>query len=394
MDRVYNLMKKMRMNAVILTDGYNIHYLSGYSGHTGMALITMKHKRILTDSRYTEQVTIEAPEFECIDIKSDGYAKTINRLLCEEFFACVEGDKDLSTQSDNNVSSAPKEVENSCKTCANTVCTRNTIRVGFENEDISYKQFKTFLDVLDDRIGLMPIGDKINELRIIKSKEEIEKITMAEHIGDMAFSYVKDLIKPGMTEVEVALLLENYMRSHGVSGLSFDTIAASGRNSSLPHAVPTDKKLEEGDFLTMDFGCIYKGYCSDMTRTVFIGKEPSDKQKQVYEIVLKAQLAALDMIKPGVSCYEVDKCARDIIRDAGYGDYFGHGLGHSVGLFIHEEPRFSPKCKDILESGMVITVEPGIYLPGEFGVRIEDLVVVTEDGYRNLAESPKELICI
>ncbi len=374
------------MDAVILTDGYNIHYLSGYSGHTGMVLITKEHRRILTDSRYTEQVSIEAPDFECVDIKSEGYTKSINRLLCEEYFLCDE-----EIANDENVN---KAVDNPCKTCANTVCKGNTLRVGFESEDISYKQYKQFLDELDDKIGLMPLSNRINDLRRIKSDSEIEKIAMAEHIGDMAFEYVVKELKPGMTEVEVALMLENFMRSHGASGLSFDTIAASGKNSSLPHAVPTDKVIEEGDFLTMDFGCIYKGYCSDMTRTVFVGDSPLDKQKHVYETVLKAQLEALKLVKPGAVCSDVDKCARDIIADAGYGDYFGHGLGHSVGLFIHEEPRFSPKCKDVLEPGIVITVEPGIYIPGEFGVRIEDLVVVTEDGYRNLASSPKELITI
>ena len=380
MDRIYNLMKKLKMNAIILTDGYNIHYLSGYSGHTGMALITLSDKYILTDSRYTEQVTIEAPGFTCVDIKSEGYAGCINRLLCDKFF--------------KETNCAQSDVDSSCKTCANSVCKGNTIRVGFENEEISYKQFKTFLDELDDKIGLLPLDNRINELRRIKRADEIEKIAMAEKIGDMAFESVISLIKPGMTEVEVALLLENYMRSHGASGLSFDTIAASGNNSSLPHAVPTDKVICEGDFLTMDFGCVYKGYCSDMTRTVYIGKNPTDKQKKVYETVLNAQQKALKLVKPGAVCSDIDKAARDIIADAGYGDYFGHGLGHSVGLFIHEEPRLSPKCHDILEPGVTITVEPGIYLPGEFGVRIEDLVVVTKDGYRNLALSPKKLICI
>lgn len=386
MNRIYDLMKRFRMDAIILTDGYNIHYLSGYSGHTGMALITKEHKRILADSRYTEQVTIEAPEFECIDIRSEGYTKCINRLLCEEYFLCDEDKTE-----DKTVNNA---VDNTCKTCANTVCKGNTLRVGFESEHISYKQYKQFLDELDDKIGLMPLANRINDLRRVKTDTEIEKIAMAEHIGDLAFDYVSKQLKPGITEVDVALMLENFMRSHGASGLSFDTISASGKNSSLPHAVPTDKIIEVGDFLTMDFGCVYKGYCSDMTRTVFIGNKPSEKQRQVYETVLKAQLEALKLIKPNAVCSDVDKCARDIIADAGYGDYFGHGLGHSVGLFIHEEPRFSPKCKDVLEPGMVITVEPGIYIPGEFGVRIEDLVVVTEDGYKNLAASPKEFICI
>ena len=175
-------------------------------------------------------------------------------------------------------------------------------------------------------------------------------------------------------------------------GTSFDTIAASGANSSLPHAMPQPKLLAEGDFLTMDFGCMYQGYCSDMTRTIHIGDTVAEEQQKVYDTVLRAQLAALAAVKPGMVCSEVDKIARDIIADAGYGDYFGHGLGHSVGLFIHEEPRFSMKCDAVLTPGIVITVEPGIYLPGKFGVRIEDMIVVTEDGYRNLAASPKELI--
>jgi Xaa-Pro aminopeptidase len=203
-------------------------------------------------------------------------------------------------------------------------------------------------------------------------------------------------IKPGMTEQEVALELEVTMRKLGATTLSFETIAASGENSSMPHAVPTGRRLKAGDFLTMDFGCVYEGYCSDMTRTVFIKdcglKQPTAKQLEIYNTVLTAQLEAMKMIKPGVVCSDVDACARRIISDAGYGDYFGHGLGHSVGLFIHEEPRFSKKCDTVLEPGMVITVEPGIYLPGEFGVRIEDLVVVTEDGYENLTHSRKELV--
>ena len=158
--------------------------------------------------------------------------------------------------------------------------------------------------------------------------------------------------------------------------------------------MPQPKLLTEGDFLTMDFGCMYQGYCSDMTRTIHIGDTVEAEQQKVYDTVLRAQLAALSIVKPGMVCSDVDKCARDIIADAGYGDYFGHGLGHSVGLFIHEEPRFSMKCDAVLKPGVVITVEPGIYLPGRFGVRIEDMIVVTEDGYRNLASSPKELICV
>lgn len=357
-------MKADSLDALILTDGYNIHYLSGYKGHCGMLLITHDRRIIFTDSRYTEQTRIEAPSFECIDIGLDGYYNSIARVLNEIFGA--ESNKKL--------------------------------RLGFEDEEISYKKYfqinKSLGEKLSCEFCLFAMGDKIDALRMVKDEEELDLIAKAEEIGDRAFTDILNYIKPGITEREVALRLEYTMKSLGASGLSFDTIAASGENSSLPHAVPTDRVLRDGDFLTMDFGCIYEGYCSDMTRTVFIGTNIDDEQQTVYDTVLKAQNAALSMIRAGIKCSDVDACARDIISDMGYGDYFGHGLGHSVGLFIHEEPRCSRKCDTILEAGMLMTCEPGIYLPGRFGVRIEDLVVVTEDGCTNLTQSPKELIFI
>ncbi|MBQ8924459.1 MAG: aminopeptidase P family protein [Lachnospiraceae bacterium] len=386
MNRLYEIMDADGLDALIITDGYNIHYLSGYGGHTGCMVITHKGRYILTDSRYTEQVTIEAPDFSCVDIKLDGYAKNINNIILRD---C--GAKKTSTDNFEQTNCQQLNVDNGCKTSNLFV---DKIVVGFENEEVSYKTFMSFKDNFDKSIELFSLDDKMNKLRVVKNGEELDKIAMAEHIGDMAFSHILDVLKPGMTEIEVAIELENHMRKNGASGLSFDTIAASGKNSSLPHAVPTGRRLEEGDFLTMDFGCVYCGYCSDMTRTVYIGKTPSDKKRHVYETVLKAQLESMKLIKPGAKCSDIDKCARDIIADAGYDGYFGHGLGHSVGLFIHEEPRLSPKCDEILRPGITITVEPGIYIPGEFGVRIEDLVVVTEDGYKNFAGSPKELICI
>lgn len=363
-NKLKNIIKTKNLQAIILTDGYNIHYLSGYKGHCGMMLVLDDNQYILTDSRYTEQVTLEAPDFTCVNIGMDGYSNKIASIL--------------------------KENSNSAKS--------DCISIGFEDEEISYKQYKAFTNAFDSELkskyNLVPLGADINALRVIKDSYEIECIAKAENIGDVAFCHILDFIKPGMTEKQVALELEYTMKNMGADGLSFDTIAASGKNSSLPHAVPTDKSLEAGDFLTMDFGCIYNGYCSDMTRTVFIGDNPSAKQELVYNTVLKAQTEALKLIKPGVKCSDVDACARNIIADAGFGDYFGHGLGHSVGLFIHEEPRCSRKCDTILQPGMLMTCEPGIYLPGEFGVRIEDLVVVTEDGYRNLTGSDKKLIAV
>lgn len=363
---VTDIAKEKGISAIILTDGYNIHYLSGYKGHTGCMLFFGDRRCILTDSRYTEQVTIEAPDYECIDIGIEGYSKTIAGLLSEAM---------------------PVEGFNAS----------NKLLIGFENKDISYTQFKAFDDqfkkVYGEFFEMIHLDNEISNLRMVKTSEEIEKVAMAESIGDKAFEHILGYIKVGMTEKDIALELEYTMKKLGAEGLSFDTIAASGPNSSLPHAVPSDRQIQEGDFLTMDFGCIYQGYCSDMTRTIYIGHKPSNKQQEIYDIVLRAQQEAMKHIRPGVKGSEVDAVARDIITAAGYGEYFGHGLGHSVGLYIHEEPRCSRKCDTVLEAGMTMTVEPGIYLPGEFGVRIEDLVVVTPEGYKNLTSSDKNLIC-
>ncbi len=362
------ILAKKNIDAMIITDGYNIHYYSGYKGHTGCMFITKEKQYILTDSRYTEQVSIEAPDFVCVDIKSKGYGSTLRDII-----------DNLVTEKDY---------------LSDTTVETSRLCIGFENKHISYNLYNAFKEKLEDVAELVHLDEEINSLRKVKSQDEIDKIAMAEAIGDKAFEHIIEFIQEGMTEKEIALELEYTMKQLGAEGLSFDTIAASGPDSSLPHATPTDRKVENGDFITLDFGCVYKGYCSDMTRTLLVGDEMESKKINVYTTVLKAQREALKMIKPGVKCSDVDACARNIIKEAGYGEYFGHGLGHSVGLFIHEEPILSSKCDDILEPGMVVTVEPGIYLPGEFGVRIEDLVVVTEDGYLNLTSSPKELICL
>ena len=237
----------------------------------------------------------------------------------------------------------------------------------------------------------VPLGEELSLLRAVKDEGEIEKLARAEQIGDEAFSYILTQIKPGITELEIAAKLEYYMKSHGAQEKGFDTIAASGLHSAMPHAVPSEKVLEKGDFLTLDFGCKYQGYCSDMTRTVVIGKA-NEKQKEIYKIVLEAQEAALAGLRAGMTGAEGDALARKVIEEAGCGDYFGHGLGHSVGLEIHEKPALSPKDQTILRPGIIETVEPGIYIPGLGGVRIEDMTVITENGIKNLTSSPKELI--
>ncbi|MBR6403426.1 MAG: aminopeptidase P family protein, partial [Eubacterium sp.] len=262
--------------------------------------------------------------------------------------------------------------------------------LGFENESISYIAYIGLREAFKE-IELKPLNDTLMKPRQIKSLEEIELLRRAERIGDLAFDDILEILKPGMTELEVAAELEYSMKKHGAEGFSFDTIAASGKNSSMPHAIPSEKKLENGDFLTMDFGCIYKGYCSDMTRTVCIGKA-DDEQKKIYNIVLSAQLAVLEELRPGMMCKDVDRIARDYITAQGYGEYFGHGLGHGVGLYIHESPAFNTRDTSIVRPGMIETDEPGIYLPDRFGVRIEDMILITESGCEPLAHSPKNLI--
>lgn len=346
---------ELELDAVMITDRYNMRYIASYRGE-GVILYTNKAKYVLTDSRYTEQVERECEGYECVDIAGIGYAGNIRQIL-------------------------EKIKKPGIK-----------VRVGFENFSIGYRDYSEYNEKVDCA-EFIPVDGRLDAIREVKTDEEIEKLRTAESIGDAAFKHILGYLREGITERNVALELEYYMKKNGAEGLSFDTIAASGKNSSMPHAIPTDKKLENGDFLTMDFGCLYDGYCSDMTRTVAIGNA-SDSMRKVYDIVLKAQMESMKCIKAGAWCNEVDAVARRVIADAGYGNCFGHGLGHSVGLFIHENPRFSPKCKAVLKPGMVITVEPGIYLPGQFGVRIEDLVAVTENGFINLTESDKSLIVV
>ncbi len=251
---------------------------------------------------------------------------------------------------------------------------------------------ESFKEIGTDTILDETLETEVKKLRMIKTPAEVEKIAKAQSITDKAFSEILNFIKPGKTEREIAAFLEYEMRVFGADGPSFETIVVSGENGSQCHGVPTDRKVREGDFLTMDFGALYEGYHADMTRTVGIGSL-SDRQVSAYELVYNAQQAAIAMIREGVSCFDVDKAARDMIEGV-YPGRFGHGLGHCVGVEIHEDPRFSPICHETLQENMVITVEPGVYLEGDFGLRIEDLVVVEKGGCRNLTESKKELILL
>ena len=350
-----NKLKKEQYDGVIIDSPANLYYYTGFTGGEGMYLLSVNNESFLiTDSRYYEQVEKECPDIALIRLEKKGYNAFVKDLL-------------IQCNLTDTYKIAIEETMNLA--CYLKLC-----------EGCKEYQFQIAKEL-------------IYESRLVKNETELEYIRQAERIGDEAFSYILGIIKPGMTEEEISLELEFFMKKQGASKLSFDTIVASGENSSMPHAQVTNRKIKNGDFITMDFGCIYKRYCSDMTRTIAVGRV-TEEMKKVYQIVLNANMRAMEQVREGVNCKWIDSLARDYIAQAGYGKYFGHGLGHGVGLEIHEEPRFSPKCEVITKENMVITDEPGIYLPGQFGVRIEDLLVVKKDGCEVLSQSPKEMIII
>lgn len=336
-------------DAFLVTKEENKSYLSRFHSSSYQLVITPDRNYILTDFRYREAAQSLAPVYQLVEVKA-GYP--LNLFLKEQGFA----------------------------------------RLAVELEDISAAFFNR-LDSALTGTELLSFDGEVEKIRSVKDQTEIDATREAEHIGDKAFEYILGEIKPGVSEKEIALKLELKMRELGASGLSFDTICVSGVRTSMPHGEPSDKLIEDGDFVTMDFGCKYRGYCSDMTRTVAVG-HVSDKQKLVYDTVLKAQLAAFEVMKAGGSGREVDRAARDVIYGAGFEGCFGHANGHGTGLEIHEAPVASPVSSDILEAGNIMSNEPGIYIPGEFGVRIEDLSVITEDGIINLTESDKRLMIL
>lgn len=346
LDRLKKLVSVIPANATLILSPENLYYFSGFTGGEGMLYIDKNKLLLFTDSRYTIQASAEAPDFEIIDT-----AKT----SVGEF---------LKSQGD--------------------------MAYGFEDDYVTFSKFAG-LKRFSPKSVFSPVSSQINKIRMIKDESELSLIKKAASIADNAFSYILDKIEVGKTEREIALDLEYFMLRQGAEGLSFDTIAASGVRSAMPHGVATDKVIEQGDFLTLDFGCKYRGYCSDMTRTVVVGRA-SERQKEIYDIVLAAQKEALLTIRAGELASSVDEAARGIIENAGYGKNFGHGLGHSLGLKVHELPSCSPKSSDILTENMMMTVEPGIYIEDFGGVRIEDLVLVTKDGYSNFTTSTKELI--
>ena len=339
--------------AALIESGANRFYLTGFPSSAGQVLVTAKDAYFLIDFRYEE--------------KAREVVTSARVILAEQVYAQI----------------------------AEILQADGASLLFVEAEHTSLSDFarlkKNLPDVILANDG--KIDRALREARAIKSAAELTCVKEAQRMTDETFSYILDRIAVGRTEREVMLDMEFFMRRMGSEGVSFDFIVVSGANSSLPHGVPTDKRIERSDFVTMDFGAVYKGYRSDMTRTVALG-EVSEEQRRVYDTVLAAQAASLGAIRAGAKCRDVDAAARDLINEAGYTGCFGHGLGHSVGIDIHEYPSCSPRSEATLAPGMLMTVEPGIYLEGKFGVRIEDMVVVTEDGYENLTRSEKKLIIL
>lgn len=343
------------IDAALVFDTSNRHYLTGVdTSDAGTLVVTREKAFFIIDSRYIEL----AERYENEKMKV---------VLQENLFSQI---KDICSK-------------------------QNVKKIGIETQTLSVSMHKTLANRLENILidTCTDISQIIMDLRSVKSEDEINKIKQAQKITDEAFDYILGKITEGKSEKDLALELEFFMRSNGARAASFDIIFIGGKNTSLPHGVPGDYRLKNGDFITIDFGADVDGYKSDMTRTVALGKV-SDDQKKVYETVLSAQKNAISQIRAGNNCCEIDKIARDIIDNSGYCGLFGHALGHSVGLDIHESPNFSPKCNTILKSNMVLTVEPGIYLPQKFGVRIEDMVLVTENGVENLTKSTKSLIIL
>ena len=352
-DRIVRLRAAMEQNgldAVILKSVTAIRYFSGFTSVDASVLITKNRSVLLTDFRYTIQAKAQAGD--CCEIIEVGakHNELLGDIIKEE----------------------------------------NVSRLGFEEDFLSYAGYQAY-----EKFGveLVPFAKELHHLRIVKTQDEIENLQKAQAMADEAFAELLKVVRPGMTERRVAAELDYICAKLGSEGPSFETIIGSGPNGAMCHAVPGERQLQEGDLVVVDFGCLYHGYHSDMTRTFAVGKVDPFAE-EIYNIVREAQSRALDALKPGITGKELDAIARDYITEKGYGECFGHSLGHGFGLLIHEEPRASVTGDTVFEEGMTITIEPGIYIEDKFGVRIEDCCVVTKDGKLNFAHATKELMHI
>lgn len=348
--KIRELLDQKNIDAIIITNPVNRRYLSGFDGTAGVLLISHDKAYLVTDFRYIDQAAAQAPLFTIQRWKEDLY-----------------------------------------KSLAPLIEDAGWIRLGFESKHVVYSTYGEMSAKLS--IELIPLDQTAEKLRVIKSDAEVEILRRGAAVTDRAFEYLLSLIEPGVSEKEVALGLEIYLLQHGAEAASFRFIVASGKRGAMPHGIASEKKMSKGELVTVDFGAIFEGYATDITRTVAIGSI-DQRGREIYDIVYKAQEKSRAAVKAGMQCSKVDAVARDIISKAGYGDYFGHGLGHGVGLETHEQPVLNPHSKAILEPGMVTTVEPGIYLPDWGGVRIEDMVCVTGNGPELLTKSTRELIIL
>ncbi len=354
LDKIRKLILEKGADALLITNKYNLRYATNFSGSTALALITTDKAFFYTDFRYIEQASFETIPygFEIVEIKKE-YLKELSEHM--KFL--------------------------------------NIHKLLIENEDITLSYFEK-LKKLFLKVEFSNIDSSLTKLRMIKTEDEISTIKKAINIAELSFKELLQFVKPGIKESELSNQLEYIMKLKGASDKSFDIIIASGHRSAMPHGVASDKILEKNEFVKFDFGCYYKGYVSDITRTIFLGSDLTEKHKEIYYTVLEAQKIGLQNAKAGIKATDLDKIVRDFISSKGYKDNFGHGLGHGIGLEIHESPSVSHKGDTILEENMVITIEPGIYIPGFGGVRIEDDVVIKKDSCEILSTFSKELIII
>ncbi|MDT8862514.1 Xaa-Pro peptidase family protein [Alkalihalobacillus sp. MEB130] len=344
-------LKEQQIDGLLVTSSYNRQYMTQFTGTAGVAIISAEKALFITDFRYMEQAQEQAKEFEIIQHTGPIFvevAKQVEKLGLK--------------------------------------------KLGFEQSHLTYEAHQIYAKQMES-IELIPVSGMVEAIRLIKTEEEINIIQEAANIADAAFQHITSFIRPGITELAVSNELEFFMRKQGASSSSFDIIVASGYRSALPHGVASDKIIEKGELVTLDFGAYYKGYCSDITRTVAVGNV-SDELKNIYHTVLQAQLLGMKGIKPGLTGKEADALTRDYIEAKGYGEYFGHSTGHGLGMEVHEGPSLSLKSNTVLEPGMVVTVEPGIYVAGVGGTRIEDDTLITQDGNRSFTHSPKELLIV
>ncbi|MEH7522159.1 Xaa-Pro peptidase family protein [Bacillus sp. JJ1503] len=350
LQKLRSVLERLGIDGMLITSEYNRRYMTNFTGSAGVVLISGENAQFITDFRYIEQASAECEGYEIV----------------------------------KHAGSIPDEVAEQAKKLG-------IKKLGFEQDHLTFSAYKAYEKAVDTE--LVPVSGEIEKLRLIKSEAEIKILKAAADIADAAYKHILEFIRPGITELDVSNELEFFMRKAGAASSSFDIIVASGYRSALPHGRASDKVIEKGDFVTLDFGAYYNGYISDITRTLAVG-EPDAKLKEIYDIVLQAQLRGMNGIKPGMSGKEADALTRDYITEKGYGENFGHSTGHGIGLEVHEGPTLSFKSDVILEPGMVVTVEPGIYIPGLGGVRIEDDTVITKDHNESLTHSTKELIIL